>query len=244
MTRGIAALIFDKDGTLFDFHATWSGWSRGFIEAEAAGDPVLMARIAAVLGFDLETGRFARDSIVIAETAQRIADRLLDVLPVRDGTGDREALVIRMNARAASAPQVEAAPLGPLLSGLKLRGLRLGLATNDAEAPARAHLAAAGVEATFDFIAGADSGHGAKPAPGQLLACAATLGLQPAACAMVGDSLHDLRAARAAGMTAIAVLTGIARRDDLSEAADLVLGSIAELPDWLDASAAAQITTA
>jgi phosphoglycolate phosphatase len=50
---------------------------------------------------------------------------------------------------------------------------------------------------------------------------------------MVGDSLHDLSAARMAGMTAIGVLTGVAGRETLEPAADVVLGSVAELPDWI-----------
>jgi phosphoglycolate phosphatase len=50
---------------------------------------------------------------------------------------------------------------------------------------------------------------------------------------MVGDSLHDLHAGRAAGMRTVGVLTGPAPRAELSPEADIVLGSIAELPDWL-----------
>lgn len=226
----LKALIFDKDGTLFDFHATWGVWSRGLIDDEARGDPAQAGRIADALGYDLQLGQFRPDSIVIAATTGEVADRLLAVLPQQD----RTALISRLNARAAEVPQVEAAPLSALLEGLKARGMRLGLVTNDAEAPARAHLATARITAAFDFVAGADSGHGAKPAPGQLLACANALQIHTAHCAMIGDSLHDLRAARAAGMTAIGVLTGMATREDLAPWADTVLTSIAELPDWLD----------
>lgn len=225
-----AALIFDKDGTLFDFQATWGGWSRGMIEAEAGGDAALAHALAAALGYDMQAGRFAPDSIVIAATPPEIADRMLPLLPGQD----RAALIARMNARAARAPQVPAVPLGPLFEDLAARGLALGLVTNDAEAPARAHLGAAGLGAAFGFVAGADSGFGGKPAPGQLLACAAALGLAPADCAMIGDSLHDLHAARAAGMTAIAVLSGIAGRETLAPHADLVLDDIGGLPGWLD----------
>jgi phosphoglycolate phosphatase len=71
--------------------------------------------------------------------------------------------------------------------------------TNDAEAPAHAHLNRAGVADLFDFVAGCDSGHGAKPAPGQLLAFARRTGLAPERVVMVGDSLHDLHAGRMPG---------------------------------------------
>jgi phosphoglycolate phosphatase len=227
--RRIDAIVFDKDGTLFDFHATWSAWSRGLIEDEAGGDPALVTRLCDVLGYDMATGRFRRDSAVIASTTEQIAAMMLPLLP---GVGKRD-LMARMNDKAALCPQVEAVPLDPFLRALKAKGLWLGLATNDAEEPARAHLTAAGVIGRFDFIAGFDSGYGGKPEPGQLLAFSAAMGIAPAACAMVGDSLHAPHAARAAGMVAIAVLTGIATDAELSPAADVVLESVADLPGWL-----------
>ena len=125
-----------------------------------------------------------------------------------------------------------------VLTALRGRGLRLGLATNDAEAPARAHLAAHGVAHLFDSISGFDSGHGAKPGPGMLLAFAAHCGLAPARVVMVGDSRHDLMAGRAAGMRTVAVLTGIAGADQLAPLADAVLPDIAALGGWIDSLAA------
>jgi phosphoglycolate phosphatase len=117
--------------------------------------------------------------------------------------------------------------------------LRLGVATNDGEAPARAHLAIAGVSDLFDFVAGFDSGWGGKPAPGQLAAFVARTGLAPAHVAMVGDSRHDLMAGRAAGMRTVAVLTGIAEAPELSPLADAVLPDIGHLAGWLDTLPAA-----
>ena len=123
--------------------------------------------------------------------------------------------------------------------GLKARGLRLGLATNDAEAAGRAHLAAHGVGQLFDMVAGFDSGHGAKPGPGMLLAFAGQCGLAPSRVVMVGDSRHDMQAGRAAGMRTVAVLTGIAGRDELAPLADAVLPDIAALDAWIGSLVAA-----
>ena len=89
--------------------------------------------------------------------------------------------------------------------------------------------------AHLDFIAGFDSGHGAKPAPGPLLAFARAVAVDPARVVMVGDSPHDLIAGRAAGMQTIGVLTGTASRGDLAPLADLVLSDIGHIPGWLDA---------
>ncbi len=225
----IKGIVFDKDGTLFDFQATWGAWSREMIMIESRGDPILATGLADSLGYDMEAGRFRPDSVVIASTVDTVAERILDVLPGQD----KRALIERMNALAAEAPQVEVPRLREALERLAGMGLALGIATNDTEAPARAHLQAAGVEGMFGFIAGYDSGYGGKPGAGQLLAFAQAAGLAPEDCAMVGDSLHDLAAARSAGMAGVGVLTGVAERETLEPAADVVLGSIAELPDWI-----------
>ena len=233
MTAGNAAvrgIIFDKDGTLFDFATTWEAWAAGFLLRVSDGDRRVAGTLGAAIGFDFETQKFRPDSIVIAGTAGDVASGLHPLLPQFDLT----ELLYVLNDEAERAPQAEAVPLYPFLSGLRARGLALGLATNDAEAPARAHLDAAGVTGQFDFVAGFDSGHGGKPAPGQLLAFCAATGLDPQEVVMVGDSRHDLSAGRAAGMRTVGVLTGIATVDDLAPLAQVVFPDIGHIPDWLD----------
>ncbi|MCO4847078.1 MAG: HAD family hydrolase [Yoonia sp.] len=223
----IKGIIFDKDGTLFDFNATWGAWTRGMIASEVGGDPARIAAMADLLGYDLDAGVFLPSSIVIAETVSIVADAMLGLLP--DVT--KPELIGRMKDATKHVPQVEPTPLRPVLEALRDMGLTLGVATNDAEEPAHANLAH--VRDMFDFIAGFDSGFGGKPAPGQLLGFCAQTGLDPAACIMVGDSLHDLDAGRAAGMMCVGVLTGPADRAELAPRADVVLGTIAELPAWV-----------
>ena len=228
--RPATGLIFDKDGTLFDFVATWSAWTEALV-AELASIPGASdgPTIARSIGFDRVLRRFDPGSPVIAHTPTEIAELLLPHLPDQDVGG----LVERMNRLAARTRTVEAVPLRPLLARFRSMGLKIGLATNDAEVPARAHLDGAGVLDLFDFIAGFDSGHGAKPAPGPLVAFAAQTGLDPASVVMVGDSRHDLVAGRAAGMMTVGVLTGIAGPGDLAPFADAVLPDIGHLPAWL-----------
>jgi phosphoglycolate phosphatase len=232
---GIRGILFDKDGTLFDFMATWGGWTRALLAdlALASGaDPDTLGR---AVGYDLASGAFTPDSPIIAHTPEEIAETLLPHLPGSSPV----ALVGRMNALSAAAPMAPAVPLAPLLTDLRSRGLRIGLATNDAEAPARAHLAQAGIAELFDFVAGWDSGHGAKPGIGQLAAFAQAFALAPAEVVMVGDSRHDLIAGRAAGMRSVGVLTGLAVQADLAPLADAVLPDIGHLPRWLDRQHAA-----
>lgn len=229
----IAGIVFDKDGTLFDFRKSWGGWAVSLLDDIATAGPQGRTdrhRLGAAIGFDPDSGTFAADSPVIAATAMDVAAALVPHLPGFTVAG----LAARIDLLAAGAPMTPAVPLVPVLSALRARGLRLGMATNDTEAPARAHLAAHGITDLFDFIAGYDSGHGAKPGPGQLLAFAAHTGLRPAQVVMVGDSRHDLVAGRAAGMRTVAVLTGVALAEELAPLADVVMPDIGGLGAWLD----------
>ncbi len=229
----IRGIIFDKDGTLFDFTRTWGSWTRRIIADLAGENAGLSAELARVMGFDPGTGRFERSSMVIAETTETVMAALLPMLP----RADPAALLERMNRIAAEVHPVPAVDLAAVLSELRCPvgapQRRIGLATNDAEAPALSHLRSAGVEDLFDFVAGFDSGFGSKPEIGQLMAFADRMELSPASVAMVGDSRHDLDAARSAGMTAVAVLTGVAGAADLAPHADVVLPDIGHLSDWL-----------
>lgn len=228
------AVIFDKDGTLFDFRQSWGAFTESLL-AELAPDAETARHLGQVLGYDPVHHDFTRTSPVISLTTPEIAAILHPHL-----TGiTLLALNQTMNRLSAAAPMVPAVPLRAVLSGLKARGLALGLATNDTEHPARVHLEGAGVLDLFDFVVGCDSGWGGKPAPGQLLEFTRRFSLTPARVAMVGDSLHDLDAGRAAGMYAVAVLTGIATRAELAPHADVVLADIAALGGWIDGLAAA-----
>lgn len=225
----IKGIVFDKDGTLFDFNATWGTWTRSMISAEAGDDPEKVEALANALGYDFEGGVFWPESIVIAETVDRIADALLDHLP----DVAKKDLMTRMHNAAKSVPQVQAAPLWPLLHEFKEMDILLGVATNDAEDNARAHLGEADVLDLFNFIAGYDSGFGSKPAPSQLIGFCTVTGLDPEDCIMVGDSTHDMKAGNAAGMRTVGVLTGPAQAYELQPYADVILNSIAELPNWI-----------
>ena len=59
------------------------------------------------------------------------------------------------------------------------------------------------------------------------------VGADPFHTIMLGDSTHDLEAARAAGIVALGVLTGVARAAELAPHADGVLNDIGQLPEWL-----------
>jgi phosphoglycolate phosphatase len=225
----IKGLLFDKDGTLFDFRATWDAWAARMIRELANHDETLVLRVAKVVRFDLETGGFHVDSPFIAGTNAEVAEAVAQVVPHL--TAAQVELFLEQHVGEASlAPAVD---LAPYLTDLRGLGLKLGVMTNDSEFGARTQLDQVGVRDLFHFIAGFDSGFGAKPAPDPLLAFADHMGLSPESVVMVGDSTHDLLAGRRAGMRTVGVLTGTALTEELAPLADIVLPDIGHIPDWL-----------
>jgi pyrophosphatase PpaX len=93
-----------------------------------------------------------------------------------------------------------------VLPRLRAEGRRLGIVT--AKRHASVQLAfdqLPGLEANFDVVIGAEDTERHKPDPEPILEALARLGASPADAAYVGDSPFDVRAAKAAGVYAVAV---------------------------------------
>ncbi len=231
MTRSsIRGVLFDKDGTLLDFDATWPPAYRAVAEALAglAGEPALAARIMRLGGYG-EDGALDPASVFACGTTREIVE-FCATLPELDGVEGVEARVDKIFTAYGERGPPAIDNLAELLEGLAARGLRLGLATNDGIASTKAWLAYNGFERFFDFLAGADSGYGPKPDPAVFAAFCAATGLKPGEVCMVGDAVTDVELARAGGAgLSVMVQTGVGHGDALAAMADVVISSVAEI---------------
>jgi phosphoglycolate phosphatase len=232
-TPTIRAILFDKDGTLFDFHKTWMPGYRAIAAEVARGDVALTVRLLAATGLDPETGELDPASALAAGSNAEIAELWAAVVHL----GDAEALTQRLDAWFGAPGAVMPVPvtdLGMLFGRLRGRGLRLGIATMDSHAAALRSVDEYALNTHLDFIAGYDSGHGEKPGPGMVTAFCSAIGIPAPHVAVVGDTPHDMGMARAAGVgLAVGVLTGASPRYALEALADRVIESIADLESAL-----------
>lgn len=223
----IQGILFDKDGTLIDFYATWMPAYRAAVEAVCieSGKPELAAQLLEVAGYNPLTQRCDPASLLACGTTVEIAKLWAE----QAGLDNIEPLTNRIEEifYQATARPVAVRGLKSLMRRLTYQGCVLGVATMDSEASAQATLNRLQVMHHFDFVCGYDSGFGLKPGPGMVKAFCEHTGLAPEQVAVVGDTPHDLHMGRAAraGLV-IGVLSGASPVDMLNELADHVLPNI------------------
>jgi len=114
---------------------------------------------------------------------------------------------------------------------LQANGYPLGCVTNKAARFTEPLLADLGVRDAFEIVISGDTLPRKKPDPLPLLHAAGHFGVAPAASLMIGDSISDVKAARAAGFGIICMSYGYNHGQDIRIAdPDAVIDSMAELP--------------
>ncbi|MEO0979469.1 MAG: HAD family hydrolase [Pseudomonadota bacterium] len=228
----IKAVLFDKDGTLLDFDATWGPVYRQAARIAARGEASDTDRFLLASGLDPETGRPAAGSLLAAGNTEEIAEAWIAGgadFGLDDLTAKLDRLFIDRMHDSEPLPGIREA-----VDALRAHDYRLGVASSDSEAAIRAFLAGTGLAPRFAFVTGYDTGHGPKPEPGMVHGFAQAIELPVSSIAVIGDNMHDIDMARAAGAgLTIGVLTGTSLRQDLEPHADLVLESAADLPGFL-----------
>jgi phosphoglycolate phosphatase-like HAD superfamily hydrolase len=127
-------IVFDKDGTLLDFAATWDPAIFAAIRKAAVGDLARQQAIADELGYDLRHRRCRPGAAAVHESNARLAARL-DAHTYGQGRALVDAMADGACERAALAPRA-----GELLEYLREAGLPLAVATNDEERPTKRQL--------------------------------------------------------------------------------------------------------
>ena len=120
------------------------------------------------------------------------------------------------------------------LDYLQGAGYKLGCVTNKAAAFTEPLLKDMGIRHYFLTVVSGDTVAKKKPDPMPLLHAAGLLGVEPRHALMVGDSMSDVKAARAAGFQIVCLTYGYNHGIDIREShPDAVIDSMAELKGLL-----------
>lgn len=221
--KPLRGVLFDLDGTLLDTAAdisralnaafaerAWQPLAPGEVSRMIGrGSPMLIERAAASLGQPLTDG----DKALLLE-------RFFHHYEVQEESNESDA------APYAGGPET--------LRTLHDAGLRVAVVTNKQHRFAKALLERFELMQSIDLLVGGDTCERRKPDPQPLLFACELLGFAPSAALMVGDSINDVTAARAALIPVVCVPYGYNEgRDPRSLACDAMLDTLADLPALL-----------
>lgn len=227
--RKLKGLLFDKDGTLIDIHASWLQPIKdsAALVAKHAGRPELANQLLIDGGYHSDSDSWTNDSIIAFETTEAMLEcwsRLTSPALIQSLLPQFQGLI--SSALDKAEPVVK--DIEPLFESLA-KHYTLGVASMDDEHNVKQTLQSIRLYDSIDFYCGADSGFGHKPGTGMLHAFCKHASLSPENIAVIGDASHDLKMANAAGAVAIAVLSGASNEEALADYADYVFTDIGEL---------------
>ena len=223
---GYKAIVFDKDGTLIDFHKSWLPVYQYAALKFAGENPALADELLVKHGYDRDSGRLLGGSLLAAGTNEDIARAWSESLPREIKSQDLNRLFQQQVRQSAVAVPM----LKQTVHCLKNLGIKLGIATSDSYAGIENSLGAFDILPCFDFICGYDSGYGVKPEAGMVLAICESVSVAPQQTIVVGDNRHDIEMGRNAGAgLCVGVLTGASSREELEPLADIVYEDVSGL---------------
>lgn len=211
----VKGIFFDLDGTIVDTREVYFEAARAAFEY-VGQDPPKMA------------------------TALEIPRRLEQKLSIRDLVkGDSRVFLDTYLRAFCSIAERKTKSIPEVSSTLKLLSERaqLGLITMrfvSREAIIRELKRFKIAQYFVHVVTGSDS-LGPKPAPDALIQCQRVFDIKMCDCVIVGDSISDIRAGKAAGAKTVAVLSGLYSRQELAEEnPDLILENVNWLPNFLE----------
>ncbi len=210
------AIVWDLDGTLVD----------------SAPD------LASALNTVLDKRGFFSHSIDVVRTmigngVPKLVERGFNAVGMRLETAQLDELVAMFvkEYRACAIDQTRPYPgIVEALQKIQAMNIPMGVCTNKPEGLTTQILEGLGLATYFSSVVGGDTTSTRKPDPQPVLACLRGLVSEPASSLMIGDSIHDVHAAHAAGVVVGVVPWGYRSAPVEELGADFVLRDLAGLP--------------
>jgi phosphoglycolate phosphatase len=233
----LKGIIFDKDGTLFDYATVWAqvlvqSIENSFATMGKEDHPKAKSAMLTMLGIDPD-GNAIPDGLVFSHSKGKILGRFL-LFCLRYRINAAKAFGTYMtNLRNCEhliekrLRSMDFTVQQELFDRLRNTGYRIGIITSDTESSTRLFLREMGLAEKVDFVCARDSGCKRKPHPQAFELFCRKFGMEQDQVAVVGDTVTDMLFAKRAGAGyRIAVLSGSNDRKRLSPASDAIYDDI------------------
>jgi phosphoglycolate phosphatase len=233
-------IIFDKDGTLVDFSATWIPLilKRADSVMKAFGkNRDVKSLLLGAWGIDPLTHKVdPRGPCPVAPRSDEIVVGTM-VLYQQGCPWDESKQLVARAFDDADADTDRRTLLKPVegiqtfLHHLKAQGFSLAIATSDERRDTEAVLSVLGLEGLFDRVLCDGEYHPPKPHPEAILTICRELSIPPGEAAFIGDTVTDMvMGKRAAVALTIGIVEGgVTPREELAPVADVVFDSLREM---------------
>ena len=236
----LKGIIFDKDGTLFDYAQVWAevlaeSISNAFIVLGKPHDESAKKAMLRMLGIDSEGNTIARGLVFTHKKGKILFRFVLFCLRYRinavkafktyeENVRNSETLIKEKLKSMDFSIQQE------LFGKLKEYGYHIGVITSDTKSSTHLFLKQMGLDDKVDFISARDSGYKRKPDPEAFNEFCSLFNLESESVAVVGDTGTDMQFAKncKAGYC-IAVLSGSNNKKLLQKKCDALYGDISSL---------------
>ncbi|MGO0059612.1 HAD family hydrolase [Brevibacillus fluminis] len=235
----IKGILFDKDGTLLDFHPFFVPLAKQLVERflhehGLAAHAMLEEKLLRAIG--LNGNQVDPKGILASGTSEDIYAAFCQQLE-HDKVDPNQienletwiTQTIYHLTQSNTQHIIPTADLQKLFQQLRSLGIKVGIATADDWESTIACLEELGVKHYFDFIGTSDH-YQKKPDPSMLEAFCEKTQLKATEVAVVGDTTVDLLLAKnGSAALAVGVLSGVSGSDELRELADILLTSVGEI---------------
>jgi phosphoglycolate phosphatase len=214
-----SAIVWDLDGTLVD----------SALDLACALNTVLDKR-----GFFTHSVDTVRT--MIGNGVPKLVERGFNAVGVRLDPEQLDELIAVFVKEYKACATDNTRPYPGVVEALQeIQGMNIpmGVCTNKPEAFTKQILEGLGLSGYFSSVVGGDSTSARKPDPEPVLACLRGLVAEPASSLMIGDSVHDVHAAHAAGVPIGVVPWGYRSAPVEDLGADFVLSDLAALPGMI-----------
>lgn len=229
------AIIFDKDGTLIDFDFMWGAWTLQLAQRlQTVTHRDAREALCSAFGYDISRRKVIADSPLSCRPMSQLRAIMLDIvrsleLPEYQCQFAVDQVWFVPNPVILAKPLTD---LHKLFTNIRKQEIKIAIATADNRDATEEMLRAFHLCELVDIMICADDGVAVKPAPDMVTTICSRLGVSPRKAVVIGDTVVDLKMARAARAGfVIGTLSGVGSLESLSPLADMLIDTVDALQD-------------